>query len=166
MAPLPPELAAYSAQILKLIDSVFSDAEIPLPEDDRKTKRNKLNSNFHRAEFQGLWNRIHQKAVYEVEFKSEELIAKCIAAPLRGGPDDARHVGWEDMQVGWPFLAIAAPRREYDRYRWFGPAKLVRRGRVQQDASRLLHVTPTHGKIRDNRNGKLGKISHGSNSRP
>ena len=33
IAPLPPELAAYSVQILKLIDSVFTDSQIPLPED-------------------------------------------------------------------------------------------------------------------------------------
>lgn len=80
VAPLPPELAAYSAQIYWLIDSVFSDAEIPLPEDDRKTKRNRLNSNFQKAEFQALWSRIHQKAVYAVRFESEELIGNCIAA--------------------------------------------------------------------------------------
>ena len=80
VAPLPPELAAYSAQILKLVDSVFSDSQIPLPQDDRKTKRNHLNSNFQKTEFQALWNRIHRKAVYAVRFESEELIGKCIAA--------------------------------------------------------------------------------------
>jgi type III restriction enzyme len=80
VAPLPPELAAYSAQILKLIDSVFADSQIPLPEDDRKTKRNHLNSNFQKVEFLALWNRIHQKAVYAVRFDSGELIGKCIAA--------------------------------------------------------------------------------------
>lgn len=81
IAPLPPELAAYSVQILKLIDSVFTDSQIPLPEDDRKTKRNHLNSNFQKSEFQALWNRIYRKAVYAVRFESEELIGKCTAAP-------------------------------------------------------------------------------------
>ncbi|MGA2889454.1 MAG: hypothetical protein ABSE51_15510 [Terracidiphilus sp.] len=57
IAPLPPELAAYSAQILQLIDSVFSDSQLPLPEDDRKSQRNKLNANFQKKEFQSLWNR-------------------------------------------------------------------------------------------------------------
>lgn len=80
IAPLPPELAAYSTQILKLIDSVFADSQIPLPEDDRKTKRNRLNSNFQKSEFQALWNRIHRKAVYAVQFDSAELIGKCTAA--------------------------------------------------------------------------------------
>ncbi|HUV68564.1 MAG TPA: hypothetical protein VMW15_02805 [Terracidiphilus sp.] len=80
VAPLPPELAAYSTQILKLIDSVFADSQIPLPEDDRKSKRNHLNSNFQKVEFQALWNRIHQKAVYAVQFDSGELVAKSVAA--------------------------------------------------------------------------------------
>jgi type III restriction enzyme len=39
IASFPPELAAYSAEILQLIDSVFSDAQIPLPENDRMTAR-------------------------------------------------------------------------------------------------------------------------------
>ena len=51
-----------------------------MPEDDRKTKRNHLNSNFQKAEFQALWNRIHRKAVYAVRFESDELIGKCIVA--------------------------------------------------------------------------------------
>ena len=80
IALLPSELAAYSLQILQLIDSVFSDSQIPLPQDDRKTKRNNLNSNFQKSEFQALWNRIHRKAVYSVQFESEELIRNCIAA--------------------------------------------------------------------------------------
>ena len=82
-------MAAYSVQILRLIDSVFADSQIPLPEDDRKTKRNHLNSNFRKTEFQALWNRIHRKAVYAVRFESEELIGKCIAtlnAELRAAP--------------------------------------------------------------------------------
>ncbi len=44
------------------------------------TKRNHLNSNFQKTEFQALWNRIYRKAVYAVRFESEELIGKCIAA--------------------------------------------------------------------------------------
>ena len=80
IASLPPELAAYSPQILQLIDSVFSDSQIPLPQDERKTKRNNLNSNFQKEEFKALWNRIHRKAVYSVQFESEELIRNCIAA--------------------------------------------------------------------------------------
>ena len=64
----------------KLIDSIFRDSQIPLPQDDRKTKRNNLNSNFQKEEFKALWNRIHRKAVYSVQFESEELIRNCIAA--------------------------------------------------------------------------------------
>ena len=57
---------------------MFSDAQIPVIEDDRKTRTNPLNANFHKKEFQELWNRIHQKAVYAVQFETAELIAKCV----------------------------------------------------------------------------------------
>ncbi len=62
IAPLPPELAPYAVQILKLIDSVFADSQIPLPEDDRKTKRNHLTSTFQKEEFKALWNRIRRRS--------------------------------------------------------------------------------------------------------
>jgi type III restriction enzyme len=80
VAPLTAELAASSPQIFQPMDSVFADSQIPLPEDDRKTKRNKLNSNFEKSEFQALWNRIHQTAVDSARFDSGELIGKSIAA--------------------------------------------------------------------------------------
>ena len=114
IAPLPPELAAYSVQILKLIDSVFSDAQIPLPEDDRKTKRNHLNSNFHKTEFQALWNRIHRKAVYAVQFESGELIGKCIAvldAELRVAP--LQYVVQRGEQLTDVTYEAVASRRRY-----------------------------------------------------
>lgn len=82
-------MAAYSKQLFRLIDSVFTDSQILLPEDDRKTKRNKLSSNFQEQELQALWSRIHQKAVCAVRFESDELIVKCIAvldAELRVAP--------------------------------------------------------------------------------
>ena len=80
LAMLPPEIAAYTPQIFQLIDGVFSDAQIPVPEDDRKTQTNSLNANFQKKEFQSLWSRIHQKAVYSVQFETEELTKKCIRA--------------------------------------------------------------------------------------
>ena len=60
-----------------------------MPQDDRKAKCNHLNSNFQKAAFQALWNRLHRKAVYAVQFESEELIRNCIAAldlELRAAP--------------------------------------------------------------------------------
>ena len=48
--------------------------------DGRKPKTNPLNENFEKKEFQELWRRINQKAVYRVEFDSEELVRKCVSA--------------------------------------------------------------------------------------
>ena len=80
LADLPEELKPYTDQIFSLIDSVFSDAQLPKIEDGRKPKTNPLNANFDKKEFQALWQRINRKAVYRVEFDSDELVRKCIAA--------------------------------------------------------------------------------------
>jgi type III restriction enzyme len=61
-----------------LIDTVFSDKDIPKPDNELTTKVNRLNANFEKKEFQELWNKINRKAVYSVHFDSEELIRKCI----------------------------------------------------------------------------------------
>jgi len=63
LAPLPPELAAQAEQIYKLIDSVFSESQLPQVGDDRKPKANPLNDNFNKREFKELWNRINHKAI-------------------------------------------------------------------------------------------------------
>ncbi len=73
-----------SEVLLPVIDSVWPlvDAlylDVPLPADDRKPKKIPLNeANFAKKEFQALWGRINHKAVYQVEFDSDELIGKCI----------------------------------------------------------------------------------------
>lgn len=62
-----------------LVDALYID--IPVPSDDRKPKKIPLNeANFKKKEFQELWSRINHKAVYQVDFDSDELIAKCIMA--------------------------------------------------------------------------------------
>jgi type III restriction enzyme len=80
-------LAAPTSEVLKpIVDSIWPlvDAlylDLPLPEDGRKPKRIPLNEeNFAKKEFQELWGRINQKAVYQVEFDSTELIDKCASA--------------------------------------------------------------------------------------
>ncbi len=78
LAALPPELAPHADQIFGLIDSVFSESQLPDVGDDRKPKTNPLNANFEKKEFKALWNRINQKAVYRVEFDSRELIRNSI----------------------------------------------------------------------------------------
>ncbi len=78
LADLPSELAVYTEQVYKLIDSVFSDAQLPEIEDGRNSKSNPLNSNFDKQEFKELWNRINHKAAYVVDFETTELISKCV----------------------------------------------------------------------------------------
>ncbi|GAB1354163.1 DEAD/DEAH box helicase family protein [Erysipelotrichia bacterium] len=78
LAPLPAELAPYADQIFTLIDGVFSETQLQIAENDRKPKANHLNDNFEKQEFKELWNRLNRKAVYRVEFDSDELIRNCI----------------------------------------------------------------------------------------
>lgn len=80
LAALPDDLKPYADQVFQLIDSVFSDAQLPKVEDGRKPKTNPLNANFDKKEFQELWGRINRKAVYRVEFDSDELVRKCVGA--------------------------------------------------------------------------------------
>jgi type III restriction enzyme len=79
LASLPDELDPYADQIFDLVDSVFDDSMLPAIEDGRKPKTNLLNDNFEKKEFQELWSRINRKAVYRVDFESDELIAKAVS---------------------------------------------------------------------------------------
>ncbi len=78
LAALPPELAPHAEQVFKLIDSVFSESQLPDMGDDRKPKKNPLNANFEKQEFKELWNRINRKAAYSVDFDSDELVQKAV----------------------------------------------------------------------------------------
>lgn len=78
LAPLPTMLSAHAEQVFQLVDSVYSDAQLPGIDDDRSTQINPLNENFEKKEFKELWNRINRKAAYTVHFDSTELISKCV----------------------------------------------------------------------------------------
>jgi type III restriction enzyme len=80
LAALPPELAPHAEQVFQLIDSVFSAAQLPTIDDERKAKVNPLNANFQKKEFQELWDRINRKAAYTVHFETPELVKKCVTA--------------------------------------------------------------------------------------
>lgn len=80
LAALPPDVAPHADQIFQLIDTVYSDAQLPPVVDGRKAKANPLNDNFYKKEFQDLWNRINRKAAYTVHFETAELLNKCIAS--------------------------------------------------------------------------------------
>jgi type III restriction enzyme len=80
LAALPPELTPHAEQVFKLIDSVFSESQLPEICDDRKPKKNPLNANFEKQAFKELWNRINHKAAYSVDFDSDELVQKAVNA--------------------------------------------------------------------------------------
>lgn len=116
LAALPVELAPYKEQVFQLIDSVFSAAQLPEIEDDRKGKVNPLNANFEKKEFQELWSRINRKAIYAVDFKSKELIDKCVKTldkELRVTPlqytviagEQKEEAKYDEMKKGDAFVA-------------------------------------------------------------
>ena len=79
LAELPAELKPYAEQVIALVDSVFSQAQLPDIADGRKPKTNPLNANFEKREFKALWSRINRRAAYSVHFDSDELIRKAVA---------------------------------------------------------------------------------------
>ncbi len=102
LAALPPELELHADAVFALIDSVFSDAKLPLPEDDRKAKTNPLNANFEKSEFKALWSRINRKAAYTVQFETPELVAKCVKAlesELKVSPMQYTVIGGEQLDT-------------------------------------------------------------------
>jgi type III restriction enzyme len=81
LAALPDELLDQQEQILQLIDTVFNGSQLEnMMGDARKPKAIPRNKNFEKKEFQELWRRINRKAVYQVEFDSQDLIKRCINA--------------------------------------------------------------------------------------
>ncbi|MFY0681490.1 MAG: DEAD/DEAH box helicase family protein [Thalassovita sp.] len=79
LAELPEDLKAIAPQVIELIDSVFSEAALSgIVNNGRNTKENRLNDNFKKKQFQELWSRINRKAVYKVDFDSDELVRKCV----------------------------------------------------------------------------------------
>ncbi len=78
LGKLPELLVPYGAQVIELINGVFSQAQMPDITDDRKPKSNVLNANFEKKAFQKLWSKINRKAVYQVNFDSKELIANSV----------------------------------------------------------------------------------------
>lgn len=78
---MPEEVADCAASIIEIVDSVYT-AETMKPENARSNNvelqvdEEKLNS----KEFRALWSRINAKSVYVVDFDTEELVRKAIAA--------------------------------------------------------------------------------------
>ncbi|MCY0150203.1 DEAD/DEAH box helicase family protein [Hoeflea sp. G2-23] len=79
LAELPEEFQAHSDAVFALVDTVFNGKAVEdMFSNGRKPKKNRLNDNFHRKEFQELWRRINRKAIYQVEFDSAALVRSCI----------------------------------------------------------------------------------------
>jgi type III restriction enzyme len=78
VAPFPDALKIHANEIITLINGLFSDNAIPSPDNGRAKKQNPLNDNFNKKEFKALWERINRKAIYQVDFDSNELIKHCV----------------------------------------------------------------------------------------
>ena len=85
LVALPEELQPYTAQITKLIDSIFDPkATDGMTEDANKHLTNHINSkNLERKEFQDLWNKINRKAIYQIQIDSKKLITDSISCVER-----------------------------------------------------------------------------------
>ncbi|WP_458526187.1 type III restriction-modification system endonuclease [Onishia taeanensis] len=125
LAQLPEALQPHAQQVFQLIDSVFSNAQLPHIEDGRKAKLNPLNDNFHKKEFQELWERINRKAAYSVSFDSNELIGKCVGYldlklkvkrleyQVERGTQKAE-ASYQDMTSGQAFTVDQSERVKHD----------------------------------------------------
>lgn len=80
LAPLPDALAPWREAIIALLNTLFSEAQLPAIEDNRRLKINPLNALFDSAEFQALWAQIHHKSVWRVEFDTPALIRQAVQA--------------------------------------------------------------------------------------
>jgi type III restriction enzyme len=79
LAELPEEFQAHRDAVFALVDTVFNGKAVEdMFSNGRKPKKNRLNENFQRKEFQELWRRINRKAIYQVEFDSAALVTSCI----------------------------------------------------------------------------------------
>jgi type III restriction enzyme len=75
------DLAPYKADIIKIVDTIYSPKSYTIEDGrnyniDAKLDENKLKM----KEFKALWNRINIKSAYIVDFDTDELIEKSVAA--------------------------------------------------------------------------------------
>lgn len=80
---LPETLAnlkPYAEEVMRLVDSVRDPNAIKKFTETKRPRPLATNKNFSKDEFKDLWKRINHKAAYTVEFSSEELVKKAVAA--------------------------------------------------------------------------------------
>lgn len=83
LKPLPEGLQPIGESIHKLVQAIFDDKVLKeMFADGNKTPapENPLNDRFYKKEFQSLWTAINHKYAYTVDFDSDELIRKAVAA--------------------------------------------------------------------------------------
>ena len=83
LKPLPEGLRPIGESIHKLVQAIFDDKVLKeMFADGNKTPapENPLNDRFYKKEFQNLWTAINHKYAYTVDFDSDELIRKAVAA--------------------------------------------------------------------------------------
>ena len=83
LKPLPEGLQPIGESIHKLVQAIFDDKVLKeMFADGNKTPapENPLNDRFYKKEFQNLWTAINHKYAYTVDFDSDELIHKAVAA--------------------------------------------------------------------------------------
>lgn len=81
VAPMPEQIKDIEKEVVKLTQALFDPSVLKdMIGDGRKTpvRKNPLNENFGKREFQELWNSINEKYIYEVTFDSDELIKKAV----------------------------------------------------------------------------------------
>lgn len=81
LAPFPEKIAEFYEPVSKFLGDIRTQQHMTIVSNDRKLKLNPLNQdNFNKREFQQLWAKINQKAVYKVAFDQNELINNAIIA--------------------------------------------------------------------------------------
>ena len=80
VAALQRDVEPLSARPPAANETRYTESRLPEIEDDRRFKMNPLNANFETREFKALWDRINRKAVYKVEFDSNDLVRKAVTA--------------------------------------------------------------------------------------
>jgi len=81
LQPMPAEITAIEEPLKLLVRSVFTNESLPHIEDGRGLKDNPRNDeNYHKKEFQELWQRINQKGVYRVDYDTSELVGLAVGA--------------------------------------------------------------------------------------
>lgn len=78
---LPEDLKPFTHSIINLIDSVVNTKLLAGMIDNGNKPKNRLNpTNLARKEFQALWRRINQKAIFQINLDSQILIEASIKA--------------------------------------------------------------------------------------